>query len=87
MRVQFFCCTSDRRIFLICVQVKTSNGISLSKGRKNFNIKPGDKLLVFADIEEGLWIATPEILDRIVEEATGMLRGKEPENEIGQSEG
>ncbi len=44
-------------------------------------------MLVFADIEEGLWIATPEILDRIVEEATGMLRGKEPENEIGQSEG
>lgn len=56
------------------------------QGREDFNIRPGHKLLVFADIEEGLWIATPEILDRIVEEATGMLRGKEPENESGQSD-
>ncbi len=54
--------------------------------RKDFDIRPGDKLLVFADTEKGFWIATPEILDRMVEEATGMLRGKETGNESGQSD-
>lgn len=57
------------------------------EGRKDFNIKPGDKLLVFADTERGLWIATPEIIDRIVEEATNMIRGKDTKDETGQSDG
>ncbi len=56
------------------------------EGRKDFNIRPGDKLLVFADIDKGLWIATPPILDRMVEEATGQSRSNEPETEDNQGD-
>ncbi|MBP7887082.1 MAG: AbrB/MazE/SpoVT family DNA-binding domain-containing protein [Candidatus Marinimicrobia bacterium] len=30
--------------------------------RKDFIIKTGDKLLVFGDLEQGLWIATLDII-------------------------
>lgn len=32
--------------------------------RKDFNIKTGDKLLVFADLEMGLWISTFQIIQK-----------------------
>ena len=32
--------------------------------RKDFGIKPGDKLLVFGDMEKGLGIATLDIMQR-----------------------
>ena len=35
-----------------------------AEARKDFNIKAGDKLLVLADLEEGLWIATFPIIEK-----------------------
>ena len=32
--------------------------------RKDFSVKAGDKLLVFGDLEQGLWIATFAILEK-----------------------
>jgi len=36
-----------------------------AEARKDFGIQPGDKLLVFADLKTGLWIATPTILEKM----------------------
>jgi len=42
--------------------------------RKDFNIKIGDKLLVFGDLEKGLGIATVDIMQKTMEGATGLFR-------------
>jgi AbrB family looped-hinge helix DNA binding protein len=42
--------------------------------RKDFNIKTGDKLLVFGDLERGLGIATFDIMQRTMEGAIGLFR-------------
>jgi len=34
-----------------------------AEARKDFNIKPGDKLLVFGDIKTGMWITTLGMLE------------------------
>lgn len=47
--------------------------------RKDFNIKTGDKLLVFGDIERGLGIATFDIMRRNMAGAMDLF------NEIGQT--
>ena len=46
--------------------------------RKDFNIKTGDKLLVFGDLERGLGIATLDIMQRTMKSATDLFR------EVGQ---
>lgn len=42
--------------------------------RKDFNIKTGDKLLVFGDIEQGLGIATLDIIQRNMANTTDLFR-------------
>ena len=53
-----------------------------TQARKDFNIKAGDKLLVFGDIEMGLGIVTIEIMQKNMEGTTGLFRavGTELEN-------
>jgi AbrB family looped-hinge helix DNA binding protein len=46
--------------------------------RKDFDIKTGDKLLVFGDLERGLGIATFDIMQRTMKGATDLFR------EVGQ---
>ena len=48
------------------------------EARKDFNIKTGDKLLVFGDLERGLGIATFDIMQRTMRGARDLFR------EIGQ---
>ena len=52
-----------------------------AEARKDFNVKTGDKLLVFGDLSAGLWIATLDVI-RAMEGAMGlfreMARGEEP---------
>jgi AbrB family looped-hinge helix DNA binding protein len=55
-----------------------------ASARKDFNIKTGDKLLVFGDIERGLGIATFDIMSRTMAGATELfhevgstMKGKE----------
>lgn len=43
--------------------------------RKDFNIKTGDKLLVLGDLETGLWIATFNIMQKMMEGTTDFFRG------------
>ena len=42
--------------------------------RKDFNIKTGDKLLVFGDLERGLGIATFDIMQKTMEGTIGLFR-------------
>jgi len=42
--------------------------------RKDFNIKTGDKLLVFGDLEKGLGIATFNIIQSTMKSATDLFR-------------
>ncbi len=52
-----------------------------SDARKDFGIKPGDKLLVFGDLERGLGIATFEIMRKTMAGTTDLFR------EIGSTMG
>lgn len=45
-----------------------------AKARADFNIKGGDKLLVFGDIEQGLGIATIEIMQKNMQGATNLFQ-------------
>lgn len=47
--------------------------------RKDFNIKTGDKLLFFADLESGLWVATVDILQRMMEGSSAFFKDIEPD--------
>ncbi len=42
--------------------------------RKDFNIKTGDKLLVFGDLERGLGIATFDIMRKTMGETADLFR-------------
>ncbi|WP_332445389.1 AbrB/MazE/SpoVT family DNA-binding domain-containing protein [Dehalococcoides mccartyi] len=42
--------------------------------RKDFNIKTGDKLLIFGDLERGLGISTFDIMQRTMEGTMGLFR-------------
>ncbi len=42
--------------------------------RKDFNIKTGDKLLVFGDLKTGLWIATLSLIQKNIENGADLLR-------------
>ncbi|NLE89741.1 MAG: AbrB/MazE/SpoVT family DNA-binding domain-containing protein [Dehalococcoidales bacterium] len=42
--------------------------------RKDFNIRAGDKLLVFGDLERGLDLATFDIMQKTMEGTTGLFR-------------
>jgi AbrB family looped-hinge helix DNA binding protein len=42
--------------------------------RKDFNIKTGDKLLVFGDLKTGVWIATLGIIQQNIENGADLLR-------------
>ncbi|OGD35107.1 hypothetical protein A2V94_08935 [Candidatus Atribacteria bacterium RBG_16_35_8] len=42
--------------------------------RRDFNIKTGDKLLVFGDMEKGLGIATFDIMQRTMEGTADLFR-------------
>jgi AbrB family looped-hinge helix DNA binding protein len=42
--------------------------------RKDFNIKTGDKLLIFGDLETGLWIAPFNIMQRMMEGTADFFR-------------
>ena len=41
-----------------------------AEARKDFNIKAGDKLLVFGDLEQGLWIATLPVIQKYMANST-----------------
>lgn len=46
--------------------------------RKDFNIKTGDKLLVFGDMERGLGIATFDIIKKTMEGTADLFREIKP---------
>lgn len=48
------------------------------EARRDFDIKTGDKLLVFGDMERGLGIATFDIMQKTMNGATDLFR------EVGQ---
>jgi AbrB family looped-hinge helix DNA binding protein len=41
-----------------------------AEARKDFNIKAGDKLLVFGDLEQGLWIAPLPVIQKYMKNST-----------------
>lgn len=45
-----------------------------AEARKDFNIKTGDKLLVFGDLQMGLGIATLDIIQRNMAGTTNLYR-------------
>lgn len=45
-----------------------------AEARKDFDIKTGDKLLVFGDFERGLGIATVDIMQRTMSSTTELFR-------------
>jgi AbrB family looped-hinge helix DNA binding protein len=45
-----------------------------AEARKDFNIKTGDKLLVFGDFEKGLGIATVDMMQRTMSGTTELFR-------------
>ncbi len=45
-----------------------------AEARKDFDIKTGDKLLVFGDFERGLGIATVDIMQRTMSGTTELFR-------------
>lgn len=44
------------------------------EARKDFNIKTGDKLLVFGDLERGIGIATFSIMQKTMEGTAGLFQ-------------
>jgi AbrB family looped-hinge helix DNA binding protein len=42
--------------------------------RKDFGMQPGDKLLVFGDLERGIGIATLDIMQKTMEGTTDLFR-------------
>jgi AbrB family looped-hinge helix DNA binding protein len=50
-----------------------------AEARKDFNIKTGDKLLVFGDLEQGLGITTFEIMQKNMQGTAGFFQ------EVGQT--
>jgi AbrB family looped-hinge helix DNA binding protein len=44
------------------------------EARKDFDIKTGDKLLVFGDFEKGLGIATVDIMQKTMSSTTELFR-------------
>jgi len=44
-----------------------------AEARKDFDIKTGDKLLVFGDFERGLGIATVDIMQRTMSDTTELF--------------
>ena len=58
-----------------------------AKARKDFNIRTGDKLLVFGDLEQGLWIATIEAIQKLMTNSAyffKMVQSKMDENTDSQ---
>ena len=45
-----------------------------AQARRDFGIKPGDKLLVFGDLERGLAMATFDIMQKTMEGAMSLYR-------------
>jgi AbrB family looped-hinge helix DNA binding protein len=45
-----------------------------AEARKDFNIHSGDKLLVFGDVQMGLWIATFGILEKNMQGSAELFR-------------
>ena len=45
-----------------------------AEARKDFNIQTGDKLLVMGDLEGGLWIATFNIMQRMMTGVADLFR-------------
>ncbi|MBM3707751.1 MAG: AbrB/MazE/SpoVT family DNA-binding domain-containing protein [Actinobacteria bacterium] len=65
----------ESRKFYGSVTVSERGQIVIPVGaRKDFNIKTGDKLLVFGDLEKGLGIATFSIMQKTMEATTGLFR-------------
>lgn len=48
-----------------------------AEARKDFNIKPGDKLLVFGDIKTGMWLTTFAMLEDQFKGMTEFFRNVE----------
>jgi AbrB family looped-hinge helix DNA binding protein len=46
-----------------------------AEARKDFNLNPGEKILVFGDLKTGLWLATLDILEKNIQGSAEMLRG------------
>jgi AbrB family looped-hinge helix DNA binding protein len=45
-----------------------------AQARKDFNIKTGDKLLVFGDLEQGIGIATLPIIQKSMAESANLFK-------------
>jgi AbrB family looped-hinge helix DNA binding protein len=57
-----------------------------SEARTDFNIKNGDKLLVFGDMKTGLWICTADIISSVAEGSLAFLLGSDAEKQHGKKE-
>jgi len=80
--------TAESKKFYGSVTVSERGQIAIPvDARKDFNIKTGDKLLVFGDMEKGLGIATFSIMQKTMEgtaslfyEIESSMDGKENKN-------
>ena len=67
--------TPDGKRFYGSVTVSERGQIVIpADARKDFKIKTGDKLLVLGDLETGLWIATFNIMQKMMEGTTDFFR-------------
>jgi len=55
-----------------------------AEARQDFGIKPGDKLLVFGDLERGLGIATMDIMQKTMQGTLELFREIGLKTEEGQ---
>jgi len=67
--------TSEGKNFYGSITVSKRGQVVIpAEARKDFNIKTGDKLLVFGDFERGLGIATIDIMQRTMSGTTELFR-------------
>lgn len=65
----------ESKKFYGSVTVSERGQIAIPAGaRKDFNIKTGDKLLVFGDMERGLGIATFDIMQKTMKGTADLFR-------------
>jgi AbrB family looped-hinge helix DNA binding protein len=65
----------DGKKFYGSVTVSERGQIAIpSDARKDFDIKTGDKLLIFGDIERGLAIATVSLMQKTMKDSVNLFR-------------
>jgi len=66
---------SERKKFYGSVTVSERGQIVIpADARKDFNIKTGDKLLIFGDLDQGLAIATFALMQKNIEGTAALFR-------------